>query len=120
LAGCTSTGSRSSATAAGEIDSSTGSEVNISSLSSVVSQNPSDASAYNVRGTAYGKAGKLRQAIADFDKAIQLNPSFYQAYANRALVYRRQDKEQLALADYNRALQINPNYDVAYVGRGNI
>ena len=69
---------------------------------------------------AYGKAGKLKEAIADFDTAIKLNPSFYQAYANRALVQRRLGRDDLAFADYNRAIQINPSYDVAYVGRGNI
>ena len=71
-------------------------------------------------GQAYGKAGNLKEAIADFDTAIKLNPNFYQAYANRALVERRLERDDLALADYNRAIQINPNYDVAYVGRGNI
>jgi regulator of sirC expression with transglutaminase-like and TPR domain len=54
-----------------------GSEVNIASLSAVVQQNPQDASAYNVRGTAYGRAGKYREAIADFghrDKASAYRP----------------------------------------------
>ena len=48
-----------------------GSQVNISSLSAVVSQNPSDANGYNVRGTAYGKAGKYKEALADFDFALR-------------------------------------------------
>ena len=91
LAACTS--SRSTGPSAkAEIDPSTASQVNISSLTAVVNQNPSDASAYNVRGTAYGKAGKLNEALADFDKAIQINPAFYQAYANRALVHRRKGR----------------------------
>ena len=97
-----------------------GPQANIGSLTAVIAQNPNDANGYNVRGTAYGKAGKLREAISDFDTAIKLNPSFYQAYANRALVERRLGRDDLALADYNRALQINPSYDVAYIGRGNI
>ena len=102
------------------IDASAGSEVNIASLSAVVDQNPSEASAYNVRGAAYGKAGRLKEAIADFDAAIALNPTFYQAYANRALVQRRLARDDLAFADYNRAIEINPSYAVAYVGRGNL
>ena len=83
-------------------------------------QNPNDPSAYNVRGTAYGKAGDLSAAIADFDTAIKLNPSFYQAYANRALVERRQGHDDLAFNDYNKAIAIDPNYAPAYVGRGNM
>ncbi|MCB1488301.1 MAG: tetratricopeptide repeat protein, partial [Bauldia sp.] len=82
-----------------DIDPATGSAVNIGSLSTVISQNPQDANGYNVRGTAYGKAGKLREAVADFDTAIKLNPNFYQAYANRALVERRLGQDDKALAD---------------------
>jgi Tfp pilus assembly protein PilF len=96
LAGCTSTRS-STPSAKAEIDTSSASQVNISSLSSVVDQK-----------------------LADFDKAIQINPGFYQAYANRALIHRRKNQDDRALADYNQAIQLNQSYDVAYIGRGNI
>ena len=86
VAGCSS--SRSSKPTA-EIDPSPASQANIASLTAVVNQDPSDASGYNVRGTAYGKAGKYREAIADFDRAIEIDPRFARAYANRALVHRR-------------------------------
>lgn len=119
LAACSSTkGQRGTLTS--DIDNSAGSVVNIDSLTEVVQQNPGDASAYNVRGSAYGKAGKLREAIADFDTAIKINPGFYQAYANRALVQRRMNRDDVAFNDYNQAIQINPSYAVAYVGRGNM
>ena len=61
-----------------------GSESNIASLTQVINNNPRDARAYNVRGSAYGRAGDFSQALKDFDRAIKLNPNFYQAYANRA------------------------------------
>src|SRR4051794_23440871 len=102
------------------VDPAAGSQANIGSLSEVIAKNPNDANGYNVRGTAYGRAGKLREAIADFDAALRINPSFYQAYANRALVQRKLGHDELALADYNKAIEINPRYAVAYVGRGNI
>ena len=41
-----------------------------------------------MRGSAFGRAGKYREAIADFNKAIELDPNFARAYANRALIYR--------------------------------
>jgi tetratricopeptide (TPR) repeat protein len=66
------------------IDTAQGSDQNISSLTAVISRNPGDPEAYNVRGSAYGRGGKYREALKDFDKAIELKPSFYQAYANRA------------------------------------
>ncbi len=102
------------------VDAAAASEVNIDSLTAVVKQNPSDPAAYNLRGTAFGRAGKLKEAMADFETAIKLNPSYYQAYANRALVHRRMGNDGAALADYNQAIQINPTYDVAYAGRANL
>jgi tetratricopeptide (TPR) repeat protein len=98
-------------------DASAGSEANIASLTAVVEQNPTDPSVYNVRGSAYGKAGKLKAAIADFDTAIQLDANFYQAYYNRALVQRSLGRDDL---DFNHAIEINPDYAAAYVGRGNM
>ncbi|MCX5580135.1 tetratricopeptide repeat protein [Kaistia terrae] len=102
------------------VDRAMGSEANISSLSSVVNQNPSDASGYNVRGTALGRAGRYDQALADFNRAIEINPGFYQAYSNRALVQRKLNQNGQALADYNRSIELNPSYNEAYVGRGNL
>lgn len=102
------------------VDRAMGSEANISSLSSVVDRNPSDASGYNVRGTALGRAGRYDQALADFNRAIEINPGFYQAYSNRALVQRKLNQNGQALADYNRSIELNPSYNEAYVGRGNL
>ena len=102
------------------MDAAQGSAENISSLSAVIDRNPRDPEAYNVRGSAYGRAGQYDRALDDFNKAIQLRPGFYQAYANRALIHRFKGDDQNAVADYNKALQINPSYDAAYIGRGTV
>src|SRR5262245_20413967 len=91
------------------IDTAQGSSEKIASLTSVIDRNPSDPESYNVRGSAYGRAGKYRQALTDFDKALELNPNFYQAYSNRALIYRYVGDQASALNDYNRAIQLNPS-----------
>lgn len=93
---------------------------NIASLSAVITQNPRDADALNLRGSAFGQAGEFQKAIADFNAAIAINPEFYQAYNNRALIHARMGKQQLALNDYNQAISIKPDYHSAYIGRGNI
>ncbi len=49
------------------IDTAQGSDQNISSLTSVIDRNPQDPEAYNVRGSAYGRGGKYREALKDFD-----------------------------------------------------
>ena len=102
------------------VSTQSGSPQNIASLTEVVKANPQDPSVYNIRGTAYGRAGRNKDALADFDQAIALDPNYYQAYANRALVHRRMNNDDLAVTDYSTALRINPNYDTALVGRGNI
>ena len=83
-------------------------------------RDPNDAEAYNVRGSAYGRAGLYKEAIADFNRAIEIDPRFSRAYANRALVQRRNGRTEEALADYNRAIQADPNYGPAYIGRANL
>src|SRR6186713_3187702 len=70
------------------IDTAQGSTQNIASLTAVIERNPRDPEAYNVRGSAYGRGGRYREAMNDFNRAVELNPNFYQAYANRALVQR--------------------------------
>ena len=57
------------------IDKAQGLSENIASLSAVIQRNPQDPEGYNVRGSAYGRAGQYQAALKDFDQAIQLNRS---------------------------------------------
>jgi len=52
-----------------------GSSENIGSLTRVVNANPQDPTAYNIRGSAYGRAGRFSAALNDFNTAISLNRS---------------------------------------------
>src|SRR3954452_24043597 len=65
------------------IEAAQGSSENIESLTAVINRSPKEAEGYNVRVSAYGRAGRYREALQDFDQAVQLNSSFYQAYSNR-------------------------------------
>ena len=76
LASCSTTSQTTDLIA---VDRAQGSEENIASLTSVINANPSDPEGYNVRGSAYGRAGQFNQALDDFNRAIQINPQFYQA-----------------------------------------
>ena len=66
LAGCQTTPQVTSK----DYDKNNASAVNIGSLSTVIAQSPGDANAYNVRGTAYGKAGKLARKKAQREGLI--------------------------------------------------
>ncbi|MBI0009233.1 GlcNAc transferase, partial [Bartonella sp. M0193] len=68
LAGCTS-----SSGVLDPEDVAQGSHENISSLTAVIKANPRDPDGYNVRGSAYGRAGRNKEAIADFTSAIALD-----------------------------------------------
>jgi len=119
LSACATSGPRELAV---DLDPAQGSANNIASLTRVVNANPNSPEAYNVRGSAFGQAGRNREAIEDFSKAIQLNPRFYQAYANRALIYRQTGdpsrKTQQAFRDYERAIQLGTTNPRAYHSRG--
>ena len=120
LTGCETVGTMGSAGQRGDVEDSQTASTDIASLSDVVTKNPGDAEAYNMRGSAYARSGQYEAAAKDFDQALRINPGFAQARANRALVYRKTNRPDLALADYNAAIQASPTYAQAYVGRGNI
>jgi len=83
-------------------------------------KNPSDASAYDMRGSAYNNLEQFENAVKDFNEAIRLDPNRATAYAGRAYALYKQEKYQDALKDCNEALRINPNLSSAYTCRGNV
>ena len=83
--------------------------------------NPNSPEAYNVRGTAYGRAGRNREALADFTRAIELNPRFYPGLCKpRTDPPRHRRSRALRSRITPRAFKINSQYDAAYIGRGNV
>jgi tetratricopeptide (TPR) repeat protein len=65
------------------------------------------AAAYMSRGTALVTAGKLDEAIGDYNAAIQLYPRSVIAYAARAIAYARKGDGDHAVADYRQASAID-------------
>ena len=63
LSACTTSNSVSGLS----IEKEQGTEENISSLTRVVERNPNNPEAYNVRGSAYGRAGQFDEALASLD-----------------------------------------------------
>jgi tetratricopeptide (TPR) repeat protein len=90
---------------------------NISSLSEVISRNPNDAGALNLRGAAYARAGRFSEAIRDFDRAIQLDPNLAAAFLNRGLASRQAGRNDAAMNDFNRASLSGAGKSVPYPGQ---
>lgn len=89
----------------------------LASLNAVVSRDPRDVEALNVRGSAMAKSGNYQAAISDFSAAIALQPRFSKAYYNRGLAYARIGDRRRAYADYSQAITIDPAYAQALVAR---
>ena len=73
---------------------------------------------FDNRGAAYGKLGRYKLAIEDFNKAIGVDPGDPTAYFNRGTAYGKLGQHKLAIEDFNTAIRLNPDYAVAYYNRG--
>ena len=85
-----------------------------------IRSNPSNALAYEWRGSAFFAKGDMDKAIEDFGRAIQLNPASAVAYINRANAYRATYKFSKALRDVNESLRLSPTNELAYKCRASI
>ena len=70
----------------------------VKGCSQLIQRAPGDATAYHNRAVAYGLAGDLDNAIADYTKVIEIAPSNAGAYENRGRAY-------ASKGDYTRAVE---------------
>ena len=66
------------------------------------------------------EAGKFKEAIAAYDKAIKANPNLAEAYFNRGNAHYDLGQNQQALKDYSEAIRLNPQDSEAYFNRANV
>lgn len=86
--------------------------------SDVISKYENVPVAYTNRGSYYRKNKKLKEALADFDKAIGMRPNYFRAYNNRANVYFGLGQNEKAIADYTKTLELEKNDVKALSNRG--
>jgi tetratricopeptide (TPR) repeat protein len=65
------------------------------------------------------ESGKLKEAIAEYDKVIKSHPKLAEAYFNRGNAYYDLGENQQAVRDYGQAIRLNPKDAEAYYNRGN-
>ena len=82
---------------------------NQSNTNVILSKDPDDAIAFNVRGYERYLQGEYFGAITDFNKAIQIDPRLADAYLNRGLVNKALGNEQLSERDLLKAIALDPD-----------
>ena len=68
-----------------------------------------NANTFFQRGKQKYNQGKLKEAIANFDKAISLNSNFVEAYLYRGLTYKKQRIFDKAIDDYTQSINLSTN-----------
>lgn len=71
------------------------------------------ASAWSLRGYAYGRLRDYERALQDLNTAQELDPKDHCALLYRGMVFRKINKPALALADFERALALKPDFERA-------
>ncbi len=64
---------------------------------------------------ALGKAGRLKESFAAFDKALSLNPFEVKIYRLRAEIYEENKMLKEAASDYRKALELTLNIDPSVI-----
>lgn len=77
------------------------------------------ADAYNNRGKQKYEQGALKEALADFEKALELDPSFGGAYLNRGNTYYLLGDLPKSIEDYTELLKLEPDNKIGYSNRAN-
>ncbi len=85
---------------------------------STAETSPRSFKAHNNLGNIYRDAGKLDEAIREFQQAITIYPDYCDAHNNLGLAYRKKGMLEEALSEYQEALKLNPQYAYAHNNLG--
>ena len=69
-------------------------------------------------GVSFQEAGRIPEAIAEYDEAIRLNSRDANAYNNRGNAYYGLGRHERAIEDYDEAISLDPQSADAYYNRG--
>jgi hypothetical protein len=76
------------------------------------------AMAHCYMGNALSSAGKVQEAIREYEQALRIKPDYADAHCNLGSALRRVDKLEDAIAHYEQALRIKPDYALAHNNLG--
>jgi len=70
-------------------------------------------------GCVLFKAGKVPEAIAQYEQALRLNPDFAEAHGNLGVALARMGRSEDAIGQYEQALDLKPDYAEGHYNLGN-
>ncbi len=70
------------------------------------------------RATAYKAAGKMDEAIKDFDQILKVDPTDFNAVMGRGYIHFQQANHKNAVLDFSRAIELKPDDPIARNNRG--
>lgn len=89
----------------------------IAHLTTLLSQQPGDSSAWFDRGRIHQRAGRHEAALSDYDAAIRWEPAHTEAHFNRAQALAALGRNDEAIDAYARVIVLQPDYADARLNR---
>ena len=83
---------------------------------SLLDNNPDDASLNNMVGVLCARLERLDDAVAHYDRALSLRDGYAEAYNNRGNALVRQEKIDQAIDSFRNAIAVMPQYAAAHNG----
>jgi len=83
-----------------------------------IGRRPHYAWAYLMRGDAFREAGRINDALFDYDDAIRVNPRFAVAWINRGNLRYAKKLYRKAIRDFDEAIRLMPGSAHAHSNRG--
>jgi len=74
--------------------------------------------AYFGRGVGHANAGRIDEAMRDYNKALEYDPYLSDIYTNRGILYAAMGQAGKALEDYSTAIMLSPGSYKPYYNRG--
>jgi len=78
-----------------------------------IARNPDCGLAHNNLGGYLYKAGRIKEALEHYRKAVQINPNYTDALNNLGVALAAEGRYDEAIESYHQALRINPDYPSA-------
>ncbi len=77
---------------------------------------PNDKDLAVIAGYVHAHNGQLREAVADYTRALDRDPKMALGYGNRGFVFNDLRQPGNAVKDFQTAIQLQPNYGEAHLG----